>query len=171
VEKAEFPGDARYYAKAESFSGLGFVGTGQNEFGQMLNDFWSYDPIKDAWNSMPELPAERRRGLASCSIPFRGAYFICGLNDSFNRLKDVYQLSVSVQEDVKFKIYINTSNQLLYATDITENSVLNIFDINGRLIHHFEAIEDHLQIDISSWSSGLYLVAIDNQTEKVIIAN
>ena len=72
-QKPDFPGDARYYAKAESFAGLGFVGTGQNESGVMLNDFWSYDPIQNEWFSLPDLPGESRRGLASCSIPYHGA--------------------------------------------------------------------------------------------------
>lgn len=169
LQEVDFPSDARYYAKAEAYNGVGIVGSGQNASGQMLNDFWAFDPIQKSWTEIPIPQMSKRKGLASAAIPFHGVYFIAGIDESFNRRNEMYQLKVVASASSNFRLVYNQPNAIIYLTEIAMPTNVQVFDINGRMVYESKAIDSYLYIDINSWTKGLYLVRVNDDVKKIIL--
>lgn len=169
VQTEDFPADARYYAKAESYGGYGIVGSGQNQFSEMLNDFYAYDPIKENWTQLPSLPISNRRGMASAAIPFKGAFFIGGLDESFNRSKGVFRLSIKNEIEASFKLVYNGTQKIIYISEIDSVGQINIFSTDGRAVYETELSDTQHFINTSDWTPGTYLVRINGKVKKIIV--
>jgi len=168
-QKASFPGGNRYYAKAEVLNGSAFVGSGEDESGEMFNDFWRYSPSTDKWNKAENIPSPKRRGVASCAIPFVGIYFACGIDDSYNRLQDISRYTVRNLNPPPISVLINNEAHKLYITDLFNYSIIRIVSLSGELmLESFELI-DHLEVDVSTWAKGTYVVWIQGQAEKFVV--
>ena len=59
---ASLLGPVRVWESAFSVGGYGYVGTGQNNTGYLL-DFWKYDPVNDAWTQMGNFPGAGRNHI------------------------------------------------------------------------------------------------------------
>ena len=51
TRKADFAGQARYFAVGFSIGNYGYIGSGLGSF-NMPNDFWRYDPLADSWSQI-----------------------------------------------------------------------------------------------------------------------
>lgn len=78
-----------------------------------------------------------------------------------------YQLSVSVIENLNnistLLIYPNPTNDIIHISGLTdENCVINLYDINGKIINTSIQIEyeNETRLDISSLTAGTYIIEI-----------
>ena len=72
---ADFPGDARINAVAFTIGEKGYVGTGQTMIGTSFaakKDFWMYNPLKDLWTKIEDLPGDARCFAVGFSIGDKG---------------------------------------------------------------------------------------------------
>jgi len=81
VQKASFPGSARFTAVAFSIGANGYVGTGYN--GTLFRDFWAYNPATNAWTQKADFGGTSRQSAAGFAINGKG-YIGTGY-DGFNR--------------------------------------------------------------------------------------
>ncbi len=50
VQREDLPGEARVEAVGFALGEMGYVGTGMNESGEALSDFWRYNPFTNNWD-------------------------------------------------------------------------------------------------------------------------
>lgn len=85
VKKSDFGSNAignglkRERAVAFSIGDFGYVGTGVDTSETVLNDFWKYDPVLNAWSQVATLPGSVRRNASSFAIGDNG-YVCAGIN-------------------------------------------------------------------------------------------
>jgi hypothetical protein len=77
-------------------------------------------------------------------------------------------------ENISLNMFPNPVNDILhieYFSLVNENIQIIVMDISGKIIYeqskNILAGEQHLDIDISTWSSGYYLLNISNGVENV----
>lgn len=72
TQKSDFPGGYRNHPIGFSHEGFGYVGFGQNDDHENINDFWKYNPVSNTWTSLPapelELPPDNSSFEASGSF-------------------------------------------------------------------------------------------------------
>ncbi len=49
TQKANFGGGVRYQAVGFNISGNGYIGMGENNYGNAFNDFWEYNTVNNTW--------------------------------------------------------------------------------------------------------------------------
>ena len=89
VQKTSLPAQPRAGAVAFSLHGYGFAGTGLDSSGNLLNDFWKYDPVLDSWSqsaSFPGTPRKNAVAFVTDSFAYVGTGF-----DSTGLKKDFYK--------------------------------------------------------------------------------
>lgn len=88
VELSDFDGLPRADAVGFSIGTKGYIGTGYNGESR-LNDFWEYDPGRNAWTQKADFPGAARNGAVGFSTNTKG-YIGTGY-DGKDRLKDFYE--------------------------------------------------------------------------------
>lgn len=88
-QRASFPGTPRQEAACFAVGGKGYIITGSDSAGNLLNDGWSYDPVADAWTVLAPFPGGSRRGAVGFSVKDTG-YVATGFDGS-NELKDIWR--------------------------------------------------------------------------------
>lgn len=78
---ADFPGASRTEAVAFVIDDVAFVGTGRDENGDYLNDFYSYDPATNEWDTIASLPGDARESAVAFALDGEG-YVGTGRGDS-----------------------------------------------------------------------------------------
>ena len=70
TQVASLPGEARVAGTQFSFNGIGYVlsGDGDDHSSMESGEFWSYDPVADAWTQLPAHPGTSRWAPASFVI-------------------------------------------------------------------------------------------------------
>lgn len=98
TKKNDFAGGKRERAVGFSIGEYGYVGTGVDTAEHVLNDFWRYDPVMDAWQQMANLPGVPRRDAIGFSLGNKG-YVGTGIDSEFSHLgskmKDFYEYNPS----------------------------------------------------------------------------
>lgn len=107
---SSLPGVSRQDAVAFTAGGLGFLGLGADSSGNLLSDFWKYDPISDSWSACAPFPGAARRGAVGYSINDTG--YVATGTDGVDELKDCWQ-------------YIPTTNSWNQVQDIGTNVPVN----------------------------------------------
>lgn len=106
-----------------------------------------------------------------------GNFFHYRLESSFAAIRLVGEADLSVDnieyEKEKIILYPNPVKNYVTLEGLKGNESLSLFDINGRLIHSFKAIGKTENLDMSSYSNGVYYLRIKSennyQTTKKII--
>lgn len=93
VQRADFPGTARLSATGFFIGSKGYVGTGEDSTGNLLADFWEYDPSSNSWTQLSDFAGVARRGAVGFSIGTKG-YIGTGF-DGTNNLKDFWEYNPS----------------------------------------------------------------------------
>lgn len=98
TQVADFPGLPRTNAVSFSIGGILYVGTGYtNEAGESgkdreyLKDFYKYDPAKNEWTAIADLPTSSGKGIRDCTAFVLGEKAYVGLGyDGTSEYKDFY---------------------------------------------------------------------------------
>lgn len=91
VRKADFPGAERINAVSFVINGQAFVGTGQDSQGNLLTDFWKFDPDLNTWSQVADFAGVARKGAVGFAIDTIG-YVGTGF-DNTNFLKDFWSFN------------------------------------------------------------------------------
>ncbi|HRR24198.1 MAG TPA: kelch repeat-containing protein, partial [Bacteroidia bacterium] len=92
TQKSNLPAIARYEAVGFSIGNKGYLGTGGNfNSGQVLSDFWEYDPLADLWTQKANVPGSARYGAVGFSIHGKGYVGTGWANNGGSALKDFYE--------------------------------------------------------------------------------
>lgn len=83
TQVAELPGLARRDAVSFTLNNLGYVGTGISDdvssLGVLLNDFWSYNPLLNHWDSVAPYPGNQMNGVYfATGFSVGGKGYVCG---------------------------------------------------------------------------------------------
>jgi len=84
TKRADFPTSSRFFAVSFSIGDKGYYGLGQKQTEpfvyKVYNDWWEYDPAKDAWVQKADFPGGGRLGAKGFSLNGKGyagsGYFI-----------------------------------------------------------------------------------------------
>lgn len=132
VKKSDFGsnmignGLKRERAVAFSIDNYGYVGTGVDTAEMVLNDFWKFDPILNAWSQIATLPGSVRRNATAFSINDKG-YVGTGINtvnsSDFGsmRLNDLWEYSPTSNSWVEKASYPGASG-IYFVTAFSTNT-------------------------------------------------
>ena len=76
------------------------------------------------------------------------------------------------QKNDRFKLYPNPASQQVVVTgDFGSVTTIRLYDVSGKLKWNKKIItnSDHVSLDISSLESGVYIIQIGNETQKLIV--
>lgn len=85
---------------------------------------------------------------------------------------NILTVEVADVEDLKnpFNVYPNpTSNNVTIEFDNIEPQSLYIFNIIGNIIYQKTTNDKYVNIDVSNWSKGIYIIKTKDKVEKLII--
>jgi N-acetylneuraminic acid mutarotase len=71
TQKADYGGEAVFFAVGFAINGKGYIGEGQSD-GNIYYGFWEYDPILDTWTQVADFPGKPRAGAVAFSIGDQG---------------------------------------------------------------------------------------------------
>ncbi|MBK8623710.1 MAG: hypothetical protein IPN79_18630 [Saprospiraceae bacterium] len=87
----DFPGTRRGFSYGIAYEGKGYIGFGFS--GVVLNDLWSYDPVKEEWKELTPCPCKGRRHPAF--VETNGKIYV-GLGDDLtSNLKDFWAYDIA----------------------------------------------------------------------------
>lgn len=69
--------------------------------------------------------------------------------------------------DGNMRIY-RTGSSKYTISNIAQNGTIAIYDSLGRCVYHLYNKEENVEIDISAWKSGVYILSINNRNYKII---
>lgn len=84
-------------------------------------------------------------------------------NDPIN-WEDGSEIAESIGEELKLELKPYVVNEVLYLKDLNQLAgVISIFDMNGSLVFSEVIVDDHFQVDIKKWSSGIYVLNVNSK--------
>ena len=103
---------------------------------------WSgYYRIPDGWH---------------CLLCFHQYGELVWQNPEYNTCTYPYD-AVEENKDSEISIYPNPGNNMLNISTTLKNACVEVYDINGRLVHNQEITESITTINTKNWSDGIYL--------------
>lgn len=88
VELSDFEGVPRSDAVAFTIGDTAYVGSGYDG-GDLLNDFWKYDVLKNTWKKIDTFPGVARNGAVAFGTDSKG--YVGTGSDGINKLKDFWE--------------------------------------------------------------------------------
>ncbi len=83
-----------------------------------------------------------------------------------------YDLATGVDEiskDATFSVYPNPANNILHINQVSNDAVIEILDLTGRVVMVKSNIEQQESIDISTMSPGVYFARITQKNQSSVI--
>ena len=77
-------------------------------------------------------------------------------NPEYNTCTYPYD-AIEENKDSEISIYPNPGNNMLNISTTLKNACVEVYDINGRLVHNQEITESITTINTKNWSDGIYL--------------
>jgi hypothetical protein len=160
-----------------SIGNTGYLGLGSN--GNIhYDDFWSYDPVSDAWTQEANfggVPRGHGVGFSIGNVGYIGTGNEGGMLNDFWSFYDstnvaTPELPKDGAPELNWQILHDPMNQLyeiVLKTSLRGNYTLEISDVLGKTIHKesWDNVSGNISKQISnvSWKSGVYLFTIRNQ--------
>jgi Endonuclease I/Secretion system C-terminal sorting domain len=84
-----------------------------------------------------------------------------------NNVGESWSNSLSIDENMstKINVYPNPTNGRVYISGIYDSLKCDVYSMDGRLIKHFNSVDDYIDLELSS---GLYLLKLMNDDSAVI---
>ena len=89
TSKSEFEGVGRSGASSFVIGTIAYMGTGLNSSNERLQDFWAYDPAKNAWTQKANYGGAARYSGVGFAVGNKG-YIGTGINTVSDKLKDFW---------------------------------------------------------------------------------
>ncbi len=182
--KAPFIGDVRYAAVSFAVRNQGYIGLGWSwTSGGCLKDFYFYDPILNAWDTIPKAFPGGRRNYVPSFVIGDNAFFGTGSNGT--NLGDIWayewKISVGINDYNKgndISIFPNPTSDFI-SINLTEevknqSPKIQIFNVDGKEVLSQKINETKNTFDVSNFAKGVYFISLSNEakiisTKKIII--
>ncbi|MFP4846631.1 endonuclease [Winogradskyella sp. PE311] len=84
-----------------------------------------------------------------------------------NNVGDLWAQSLNISEDEfsEINMYPNPTNGRVYFSGLQSKIDIEVFSIEGKLLRHYNAIEDYIDLDLAS---GLYLLKLKSDNRSII---
>ncbi|GAB3803172.1 kelch repeat-containing protein [Spirosoma humi] len=89
TKKSAFEGVSRSGASSFVINNIAYMGTGRNASNERLQDFWAYDPAKNAWTQKANYGGVARYSGIGFAVGNKG-YIGTGINVNSDKLKDFW---------------------------------------------------------------------------------
>ncbi|MEI8046636.1 MAG: kelch repeat-containing protein [Bacteroidota bacterium] len=170
------PGLARAAVISFVIGGKVYVGLGcsfANDFYYNYSDFYEYNPGTNTWGSLIVAPRNllRRRYAVSFIINNMG-YVGTGYSEN-GLLDDLWSFGPEKSSNIiekhspdAFNIYPNPAIKSI-SVECEENSIIELYSIQGQHIKTMIAEGKQATIDISGYQSGMYCIQINTAKGKI----
>lgn len=179
---ANFLGVPRGDASGFNIGSLGYIGTGQQlpPYNTVLNDFWSYDPVADAWSPEATFGGVVRDETGFFSIGNRG-YIGVGGHNGTAYYNDFWEYSGHDSNLVSVNEKGNAFSHSIYPNPMESCATIEIhpgnlticdfklFDLNGKLVKEQTLESNTSEIERGDLGAGLYVYTIS--TKNKILAS
>ncbi len=72
---------------------------------------------------------------------------------------------ISEQKNISVLIYPNPSKDMIFVEGLEQNSQIRIYASNGNLVYRSFVTSENIQVDISKFSLGTYILKVENGSE------
>ncbi|MBD2703036.1 galactose oxidase [Spirosoma sp. BT702] len=110
VKRSDLEGVARYQASGFVVNNIAYMGTGTNVSNERLQDFWAYDPARNAWTQKADFAGGARYAAVGFSVGSKG-YIGTGIDVNSNRLKDFWEYDPATNAWKKVADFTGTARQ------------------------------------------------------------
>ena len=172
TEKAVFPGKARLASNSFVQNGKGFIvcGYGVGAYSDLTKEVWSYNPVLNVWDSLPEFQGTSRRYSTGFSI---GEHCYIGTGTNGTNFSDFWEFDevadIHEKDEFSFSVFPNpaTDKFSIQSTKTNEFNV-SIFSTSGKLIKKVETNNGKIDVMTNGILSGQYIIQInvDNSVVK-----
>ncbi len=176
--KANFIGEARYAACSFAVRGQGYIGLGYGtSTGNVVKDFYFYDPILDVWDTIPKTFPGVRRNYVPSFVIGDNAYFGTGSNGT--NLGDIWgyewKLSVGILEQSQtnaITLFPNPTQDIIHIIlseeTLASKPLLKLFQLDGQEVFSKSLTEKEAHINISELAQGVYISMITDIKHAVV---
>lgn len=170
LRMADIPGEGRVAGAQFSYEGIGFVlsGDGDDHSSMETGEFWSFDPVLDAWTQLPPHPGPSR--WAPSSFIIDGVVYLFNGTAWFNATGNVYQSeaykfdldalissSSTPKRNSSFTLYPNPASSLVRLDLVPEEyDMIRVYSATNLLL--YTSFQKDGLIDVSVLPGGLYRV-------------
>lgn len=171
IQQADSPSDGCNYVCGGNVKYDWIIGTGKDYSNNYLKSFYQFNLSTNSWKSLPDLPAIERKG-SSIFVLDEEIYLVGGIDPTSTRLNEVWKLSLPQNEVMDMAIVPNPADNYTHiylpekAIDKCKSQIgISIYDIAGRkVLEESFDFGSWYSFDVSTFSSGLYLIHIENCT-------
>lgn len=176
--KANFIGEARYAACSFAVRGQGYIGLGYGtSTGNVVKDFYFYDPILDVWDTIPKTFPGVRRNYVPSFVIGDNAYFGTGSNGT--NLGDIWgyewKLSVGIVEQSQtnaITLFPNPTQDIIHIIlseeTLASKPLLKLFQLDGQEVFSKSLTEKEAHINISELAQGVYISMITDIKHAIV---
>ena len=140
----EYDGSGNPRAKETWVEGIG------SDYGLLWSGYWR---IPDGWH---------------CLLCFHQNGELVWQNPEYNTCSYPYD-AVEENKDFGISVYPNPGNNTLNICTTLQNACVEVYDMNGRMVHNHEITENVTAINTKNWCDGVYLwkvIANGKETES-----
>ena len=171
---------ARVAGAQFSYNGKGYAlsGSDVNHNRFSTGEFWEYDPVTDAWTSLPPHPGNSRFGPTQFVID--NYIYLAGGYDRFDPTNTMIPMTTMWRYDLgpssvgldetspeESFIYPNPANNdinIVLNKDVSAAAVINIYSLSGQLMMTAPYANN---INISELNNGMYILDVIDQEASV----
>jgi N-acetylneuraminic acid mutarotase len=176
--KANFIGEARYAACSFAVRGQGYIGLGWGtSTGNVVKDFYFYDPILDVWDTIPKSFPGVRRNYVPSFVVGDNAYFGTGSNGT--NLGDIWgyewKLSVGINEQSQanaMTLFPNPTQDIIHIIlsekTLVSRPLFKLFQLDGKEVFSKSLTEIDSQFNMSELAQGVYISTITDNQQAII---
>jgi N-acetylneuraminic acid mutarotase len=176
--KANFIGEARYAACSFAVRGQGYIGLGWGtSTGNVVKDFYYYDPILDVWDTIPKSFPGVRRNYVPSFVVGDNAYFGTGSNGT--NLGDIWgyewKLSVGINEQSQanaMTLFPNPTQDIIHIIlsekTLVSRPLFKLFQLDGKEVFSKSLTEIDSQFNMSELAQGVYISTITDNQQAII---
>ncbi|WP_460949688.1 Kelch repeat-containing protein [Spirosoma daeguense] len=117
VKRSDLEGVARYQASGFVINNIAYMGTGTNTSNERLQDFWAYDPARNAWTQKANYGGGARYAAVGFSVGSKG-YLGTGVDVNSNRKADFWEYDPTANTWKKIADFTGTARQAATAFTI-----------------------------------------------------
>ncbi|MBL4706064.1 MAG: T9SS type A sorting domain-containing protein [Flavobacteriales bacterium] len=170
TQRTDFPASERGDCISFVLRNRGFVGLGTD--GGYKQDIWEYNHNSDTWITRNDFPALGRK--FACAFVIADTAYVGTGNSPTGRKRSFYEyyrgsiMDITEEEQTLFTAYPNPVRYNFTLSEVaTDFSHVSVINMNGKTMKTFaRSSNGQYQID-NSLASGIYLLALFNQTEML----
>ena len=151
------------------FSGMGI----EEPVEVFHNEYFQYDIATDKWTSIADYPGKGTFAAVSFTIGTDG-YVVTGADANNNQYQDLYRLhytpvsGIEETTNLEFNIYPNPVTNAFKIQNEEKNISFELYNTTGCLLGSYIKNDDVLNVDMSNFPNGIYLIRSEKVTKKII---